>query len=38
MTFNLTKKKVGDCIDVTDFVANGSFDSLKANVQYLDNA
>jgi|688.fasta_scaffold217918_2 type I restriction enzyme S subunit len=38
MTFNLTKKKVGDCIDVTDFVANGSFASLKANVQYLDNA
>jgi type I restriction enzyme S subunit len=38
MTFNLTKKRVGDCIDVTDFVANGSFASLKANVQYLDNA
>lgn len=38
MKFNLTKKKVGDYIDVTDFVANGSFASLKANVKYLDNA
>ena len=38
MTFNLTKKRLGDCIDVTDFVANGSFASLKANVQYLDDS
>lgn len=38
MTFDISKKKVSDYIDVTDFVANGSFASLKANVQYLDSS
>ena len=38
MTFEVFKKKVGDYIQVTDFVANGSFASLKANVQYLSNS
>ena len=38
MTFEVFKKKVGDYIEVTDFVANGSFASLKENVQYLSNS
>jgi restriction endonuclease S subunit len=38
MTFEVLKKKVGDYIEVTDFVANGSFASLKANVQYLSGS
>lgn len=38
MTFNLKKIRIGDAVEVTDYVANGSFASLKANVQYLDNS
>jgi type I restriction enzyme S subunit len=38
MTFNLKKIKIGDAVEVTDYVANGSFASLKANVKYLDNS
>jgi type I restriction enzyme, S subunit len=38
MNYNLSKMKVGDYIEVTDFVANGSFASLKTNVKYLDES
>jgi type I restriction enzyme S subunit len=31
---NLATAKLGDIVDVTDFVANGSFESLRLNVTY----
>ena len=31
-----TYKKLGDICEVTDFVANGSFATLKQNVTYYD--
>lgn len=36
MRFELQSIKVKDYIDVTDYVANGSFAALKANVTYSD--
>jgi type I restriction enzyme, S subunit len=36
MTFEVFKKKIGDYVEITDYVANGSFATLKNNVQYLD--
>ena len=33
----LKKFKIGDICLTTDYVANGSFSSLKENVKYLDN-
>lgn len=38
MTFVLTELRTGDFVEVTDYVANGSFASLKENVRYLDAA
>lgn len=38
MSFKLKRVRIGDVVEVTDYVANGSFASLKANVKYLDNS
>jgi type I restriction enzyme S subunit len=38
MTFELTEFRTGDFVQVTDYVANGSFASLKKNVSYLDES
>jgi type I restriction enzyme S subunit len=38
MSIELTTVNVGECVEVLDFVANGSFASLKENVTYLDNS
>jgi type I restriction enzyme S subunit len=34
MSFSLTEVRFADVVEVTDYVANGSFASLKANVTY----
>jgi restriction endonuclease S subunit len=38
MSFELANFKIGDFVEVTDYVANGSFASLKENVNYLDSS